>query len=133
MCVDEDARLTLLRSELKAVPGLIAAYVFGSVARGTSRANSDIDVGLLFASTPAATLEARPFALEGQLSERLGQSVDLVTMNTAPPDLIHRILAGVLLFDKNPRQRVEFEVRARNAYFDLLPTLNAYRRSRTAS
>lgn len=131
--MDEDSRLTLLRSELEAVPSLIAAYVFGSVPRGTSRADSDIDAGLLFASTPPATLEARPFALAGQLSERLGQSVDLVTMNTAPPDLVHRILAGVLLFDRNPSQRVEFEVRARNAYFDLLPTLNAYRRARAAS
>lgn len=129
---NEDGRFALLRRELEAVPDLVAAYVFGSVARGTERPDSDIDVGLLFATTPAATFDARPFALEGHLSELLGQTVQLVTMNGAPPDLVHRILGGILLFDKNPSRRIEFEVRARSAYFDLLPTLQAYRRSKAA-
>ena len=36
-------------------PEVAAAYLFGSVARGTSRATSDVDVGVLPARPPAAT------------------------------------------------------------------------------
>jgi len=36
-------------------PEVAAAYLFGSVARGTSRATSDVDVGVLLAREPAAT------------------------------------------------------------------------------
>ena len=123
-----------LREELSMVDGLVAAYVFGSVARGTSGPASDLDVGLLYGTTPAATLAARPFALEGELTQRVGRPVQLVVMNDAPVDLIHCILRdGILLFDKNPSQRIAFEVRSRNAYFDLLPILRRYREARGTS
>ena len=35
---------------------------------------------------------------------------------------------GQLLFDRDPAARVRFEVAARNAYFDILPMLERYRR-----
>ena len=38
-------------------PSVIAAYLFGSVARGTAGPLSDIDVGLLFAGRPRANDE----------------------------------------------------------------------------
>jgi predicted nucleotidyltransferase len=50
--------------------GAIAVYLFGSVARGEAAASSDVDLGILFAADPPATLEAPQFALEGEL-ERL--------------------------------------------------------------
>jgi hypothetical protein len=53
-------------------------------------------------------------------------------MNTAPADLIHRILRdGKLLLEADKSCRIAFEVRARNEYFDLLPILQRYR-SKTA-
>jgi len=45
-----------------------AVYLFGSVARGTARAESDVDVGILFTIPPPLTFDAQPFALEGELS-----------------------------------------------------------------
>jgi len=38
-----------------------------------------------------------------------------------------------LLLDRDRAARIRFEVRARNEYFDLLPTLNRYRRRETAA
>ena len=50
-------------------------------------------------------------------------------LDTAPPDLIHRVLRdGELVLDRDPSARVRFEVAARNAYFDLKPFLDRYRR-----
>jgi len=123
-----------LRESLSAVDGIVAAYVFGSVARGTDKPASDLDVGLLYDTAPQSTLENRPFRLEAELGQQLERPVQLVVMNDAPVDLVHRILRdGILLFDKSPSRRIAFEVRSRNAYFDLLPILERYRRPRAAS
>ena len=55
--------------------------------------------------------------------------VDLVVLNRAQPDLIHRVLRdGRLILDRDPGRRIAFEVRSRNDYFDLLPFLRRYRR-----
>lgn len=65
--------------------GAAAVYLFGSVARDTARADSDVDVGVLFAKPPAPTLEGQPFDLAEALERLVGGPVDVVVLNTAPP------------------------------------------------
>ena len=114
-------------------PKVVAAYLFGSVARGTARSESDVDVGVLFRETPPSTLAGQPMRLEGDLEQLLGRRVQVVVLNTAPPDLIARVLRdGVLILDADRSRRIRFEVDARNRYFDLLPFLRRYRRSGAA-
>ncbi len=108
--------------------GVAAVYLFGSVARGSSRPDSDVDVGVLYEAAPAAELTAQPFGDEAELTERLGRRAQIVVMNSAPVDLIHRVLRdGLLAHEANRSRRIAFEVRARNEYFDLLPILQQYR------
>jgi predicted nucleotidyltransferase len=131
---DNPAEMEMLRAKLSEPANVAAAYLFGSVARGSDNASSDLDVGLLYSQAPAQTLEAQPFQLESELCQQLRRPVQLVVMNEAPVDLVHRILRdGILLFDKDPSRRIAFEVRSRNAYFDLLPFLREYRQPRVAS
>jgi hypothetical protein len=52
----------------------------------------------------------------------------VVTLDTAPPDLVHRVLRGKLLVDRDPSRRVRFTVRAQNEFFDIEPDLHLYRR-----
>jgi hypothetical protein len=113
-----------------AASGIVAVYLFGSTARGTNTADSDVDLGLLYATRPASTLLAQPFLIEAHLADRLGRNVQCVVMNTAPPDLVHRILRErMLLLDLSPSFRIKFEIDARNRYFDLKPMLDRYRRA----
>jgi len=108
---------------------LVAAYLFGSVARDTASDSSDIDIGVLLRSIPAGRLGDSQFGLEGTLEKSLGRQVQVVVLNGAPPDLIHRVLRdGRLLLDRDPSSRIRFEVKSRNEYFDVLPFLNRYRR-----
>lgn len=109
--------------------GVAAAYVFGSVARGTAGADSDVDVAVLFSRAPESTLMGQPFALADELRGLVGRPVDLVVLNTASADLVHRVLRdGVRVFQGDEVARVRFEVKRRNEYFDLLPYLQQYRR-----
>jgi predicted nucleotidyltransferase len=107
----------------------VAVYLFGSQARGTARSDSDVDLGLLYATPPEATLPAQPFELEAELSTLLDKHVECTVLNTAPPDLVHRVLRdGKIVAETDKRRRIAFEVRARNEYFDILPTLLQYRK-----
>jgi predicted nucleotidyltransferase len=108
---------------------LAAAYLYGSQARGTARADSDVDIAVLPMLASAGTLESLQLDLEGELERRLGKSVQIVVLDTAPLDLVHRVLTdGILVHERDRSRRIAFEVRARNEYFDLLPILERYRR-----
>ena len=109
--------------------GAVAVYLFGSVARGEARADSDVDVGVLFERDPPATLDAPQFAVEAELERRFGRAVQVVALNRASSDLVHRVLRdGRLVLDRDPAARTRFEVRSRNEYFDMAPIRRLYRR-----
>lgn len=107
---------------------VVAAYLFGSQARGTARVSSDVDIGIWLRHRPTGLLDGA-FDLAGDLASCVGKPVDVVVMNSAPSDVIHRILRdGQLLVDRDRGMRIRFEVRARNDYFDMIPIRDAYRR-----
>jgi predicted nucleotidyltransferase len=109
--------------------GAVAVYLFGSVARGEARADSDVDVGILFEQAPPATLDAPQFAIEAALERLLGRAVQVVALNRASPDLVHRVLRdGRIVLDRDRAARIRFEVRKRNEYFDMAPIRRLYRR-----
>jgi uncharacterized protein len=114
-----------------AQPGVVAVYVFGSVARETASPDSDVDVAVLFDRIPARTLAGPRFTLEGDLERALERRVDLAVLNDAPVDLRTRVLRdGRLILDRDRSARIAFEVRTRNEAFDLAPILAAYRAPR---
>jgi predicted nucleotidyltransferase len=127
--VGRTAIIEATRTALQSRAGeLTAAYLFGSVARGTASGHSDIDLGLLFIRAPEAGLEALGFDIAYALELSLKRVVDLVVLNRASPDLVHRVLRdGVLLLETDRHARVEFEVRSRAQYFDLAPLRQQYR------
>jgi predicted nucleotidyltransferase len=109
---------------------IVCIYLFGSLARGQGHRKSDVDIAVLFVTDPPSTLDGLGLELGNALERHLGRPVDLVVLNRAPVDLIHRVLRdGILIHDRNPAARIRFEVQARNAYFDLLPYLRQYRRT----
>jgi uncharacterized protein len=67
--------------------------VFGSVARGDSRQNSDVD--LLVSTSPETSLFDLGGLLE-DLREMLGCDVDLVPENSLKPNLRERILSEAI-------------------------------------
>lgn len=76
--------------EIRAL-GVARLALFGSVLRGESRADSDID--LLVDFSPGAKTFRHFIALSYLLEERLGYSVEIVTRESLSPFIGPRILA----------------------------------------
>jgi len=127
---ERDAILMRLREFFAQPPqGTAAVYLYGSVARGDSRPGSDVDVAILFDEDPPRTLDGLHVGIADSLQAALGRPVDLVVLNHASPDLVHRVLRdGILVSEPNRSGRVRFEVRLRNDYFDMEPIRERYRR-----
>jgi predicted nucleotidyltransferase len=130
--MDVDAiepRLREFLTERAEREGIAAAYLFGSVARGTAGPRSDVDVGILYEEDPPLTLEGLGLRLEGDLESLLGKPVQVVVLNRAPVDLAVRVLRdGKLLVDRDRTKRIDFEVKTRFELWDLEPYLKMYRR-----
>lgn len=128
MALAPDLQDELERALAAVRPDVIAAYLFGSQARGTAREDSDVDVAILVKGEPAPTLEGLGMDVLADLERDLGRRVDLVVLNHAPTDLVHRVLCdGRLLLERDRSARIAFEVKARNEYFDMQPVLRRYR------
>ncbi len=80
--------------------GVVYATVFGSLARGTARADSDIDVAVSFGRPMSADLR---MAMIGLIADEARRPVDLIDLETASPLILARALAGrEILCDASP-------------------------------
>jgi predicted nucleotidyltransferase len=123
-----------LREVLAGEPEVLAAWLFGSTARGTDRASSDVDVAILTRRPMRGTLDDLHLDVRERLTAALGREVDLVVLDVRDDELVHRVLRdGVLLRDDDRPARVAFEVAARNRFFDMIPIRRQYRRAREAT
>lgn len=112
---------SLLTRVLEHAPSVTLAVLFGSAARGVDRPGSDVDVGVLFASD-AARHECAT-ALGVALERACGRTVDLVTLNDAPPLLRFEIARdAVLLVERSRHAWSDFRVRAALDWWDWAPT-----------
>jgi predicted nucleotidyltransferase len=99
---------------------VLFVYVFGSVARGTARAGSDVD-GAVFVD-PAEPRDAadHSLALARRLSDASGVArVEVVILNDAPLPLRGRVVKErVVIYSRNEPVRVEFESLTLWEFFD---------------
>jgi hypothetical protein len=108
---------------------ILAAWLFGSQARGTARHDSDVDLGILLDGVPEPRYPPVEIELGAELTRRLGREVDVVVLNRAPSELVHRVLRdGELLVERDRAARVRFEVHSRALFFDMQPVWQQYRR-----
>lgn len=95
---------------------VLAAWAFGSAARGTDGPTSDLDIAIL-AERPLALMER--LRLRADLVEHLGREVDLVVMNDAPPLLRWEVLSDHRrLFATDEELVDDFELRCQREYLD---------------
>lgn len=105
-----------------------AVYLFGSHAKGTARAASDIDLAVLFKEGIDMHSRFRSkLDMTNDLEDLCAHKVDVVDLRSADLVLIHQVmLHKVLLHERDPSSRIAFEVAARKRYWDHVPILEQY-------
>jgi len=105
---------------------IAAFYLFGSYAEDRQNPASDIDLAVLL---------DREFPMDSYFDKKLKllslataalktDEVDFIILNQAPPAFAYQILSkGRLLFERGDKkgQRVDFQVRTFDRYFDFKP------------
>jgi predicted nucleotidyltransferase len=92
-------------------PEVLAAYLFGSQARGTAGPLSDIDVAILHTDTlgPSRRLDLRLELISRAATALATAEVDVVLLNGAPALLRDRALRdGLVLIDRDPALTASF-------------------------
>lgn len=97
------------------------AVLFGSSARGSAHAGSDLDVAVGF--KPGTQLDALQLGdLVSLLERAAGRPVDLLLLDEAPPAVAYRVFRdGRVIVDKGHRALVERKTRAILEYLDFRP------------
>jgi predicted nucleotidyltransferase len=99
-------------------PDIRAVYVFGSRATGRARADSDVDVGVLYGRSQSTTA---PVALAERIETALGGHVDVVDVARASAFLALDIVRGERVFCRDELETDRFELYVLRRAGDLLP------------
>ena len=103
-----------------AAEGARVAYLFGSHARGTAGALSDVDLAVLFGRPmPAAESLDHSLSVMAAVSSLLPARPDVVVLDTAPAELKYAIIGeGIVFLNTDDDLRASFEARAVSEYLD---------------
>jgi predicted nucleotidyltransferase len=100
-------------------PAVVAAYIFGSVAKGKSGASSDVDVAVLLKETRLQDFSLPSFM--SLIEKSTGTRADVVVLNRADEIVKCEVRrSGRLIFERDPEARKQFEVLSRKTYEDFL-------------
>ena len=99
-------------------PSVDALWLFGSHAKGTQHAGSDVDVAVLFAHGHVPKGMAR-LELMAALSDCVHSNVDVVIMNTAGELISNQVRStGMRLYSRNATRTALFEIAEHGKYDD---------------
>lgn len=119
--------------------GVVAVYLYGSSITGRLRAESDIDIAIL---PSYRTIDDERLILiskvESIITKLLGgkgikREVSIVNLRDKflALTLQYRIVTeGLLLYEKDKVERIEFENAIKSEHFDFLPYINSLRKKK---
>ncbi|MEG3225543.1 MAG: hypothetical protein BME94_08585 [Methanobacteriales archaeon Met13] len=123
--------LKKITRQLKDQDEIAFAYIYGSVARGEEREDSDIDIAAYLTHHPTLEDPLLEFNLALELEKDIKRKVDLRILNIAPVTFIHQVFKhGKLLFSRDENLRIKFESQKMDEYLDFLPLLEEYDKKR---
>ncbi len=118
-------QITALQQYFKTQEKIIAVYLYGSFARGTNNALSDIDLAVMLRSIDATTSQFHLNVI-GEINQILQtDAIDVQILSPqSPPVLTLSMLKGQLIYCSNPIIRVSIESQILSRYQDYQPFLN---------
>lgn len=112
-------RLRAAAPEVLAGEPVVAAYLFGSHARGEADQLSDVDIAVLAPEVPAAARLDLRLRLMSEVSREFGAEADVIVLDESPLTLAGRVLRdGTLIFSRDDGVRAHYESRIFRLYAD---------------
>ncbi len=126
---NRDILLKTLKEAMQGEEDVLFAYLYGSYAYGDVHSESDIDVAVyLTLSDMKEYLEKEKRILSALIDKIHTDRIDLRILNVLPLLLQYRVLKeGIPIFTKEEQERIDFETRVMNRFFELKPYLDEYR------
>lgn len=113
----------ILEKYFKKHPEIELAYIFGSIPQGRANPLSDIDIALNIDHQQVNESLYR-YGYKAEILADLikllkTNNIDIVILNEANPLLKHKVLySGKLIYSKNEKKRIQFQVDAISKYND---------------
>ncbi|WP_438431503.1 type VII toxin-antitoxin system MntA family adenylyltransferase antitoxin [Gorillibacterium sp. sgz500922] len=109
--VQQEAIVKILKESIEPV----SIILFGSLAKGTYRPDSDLDLAYIADKLRPNAYER--FRIASNLADAVGREVDLIDFDLASPVLRVQIIdSGILLYEDDPRKRQELFMRSLKEY-----------------
>jgi predicted nucleotidyltransferase len=109
---------------------VLFAYLYGSSIFQSIPFDSDIDVAVYLKPSDIKSYIVKEEGLTSALIAKLHtDKIDLRILNTVPFLLEYNVLKeGIPIFVRDESERVDFEIRVMNRFFELKPYLDEYKR-----
>lgn len=115
-----------LVSYFKDHKSVATVYLFGSQARKNIRAESDIDLAVLFTEKATENFN-NILTFTAELNDLLKKKVDICDIESVDLLFTYRVLSeGKLVYKFDEEKRVAFETKLLRNYFDLKPFFDEY-------
>jgi predicted nucleotidyltransferase len=121
-----------LQRYFASLDGVLAAYLFGSYARGQAGPLSDVDVAVLLddACDEQRSFDIRLEVIGGLMRMLHTNDVDVIVLNQAPLALQYRVVRdGILLYCRERQPTIEFAARTVSMYLDFKPVIERHERA----
>jgi predicted nucleotidyltransferase len=118
----------ILKKVMEKDEKVLFAYVYGSYARDSIDFDSDIDVAVYLKSSDVKGYIGKEEELTIELVTKIHMDrIDLRILNVLPLLLQYNILKdGIPVFVRDDKERVDFETRVMNRFFELKPYIDEY-------
>ncbi|MDP2753905.1 MAG: nucleotidyltransferase domain-containing protein [Nitrospirota bacterium] len=114
---------------------VIAIYLFGSLAKGTEKVRSDIDLAFVFderfyKEDPFRALQEAEL-LGSEISKKMHKAVDVVILNGSSLSFAYyTVRNGLCLYESSAVNRILYEVTLDNKYQDFMPFIKDLREAK---
>ena len=117
----EQLKIELTPSFFKYKDDIVAAYLFGSTAKGVISSLSDIDIAVLTRNSDKKNGAALKFSLYADLCRKLNRNdIDLVLLNLSGNLILNDEIVrhGKVLYTNDDEAREDFELNVLHSYID---------------
>ena len=115
-----EKEIKVLTRTLRKRSDITFAYLFGSTVKGYANEMSDWDIAVYFKEPLIKNNHWPAFELEAELSQAIRGTIQVTVVNhPLPPVFAFQILKdGIILLDRDPNLRIDFENRIMRHYYD---------------